>query len=126
MSGKHKQYSLFPDIEESKGIVDKTSTFRDNMQLPIHRWFRYSAGFSAVWVKRVIRDFKGNNSIKLFDPFVGSGTTVLAGEECGIESFGIEAHPFIARIARAKLLWNEDVNAFKNFAIDVLQYAQNL
>jgi DNA modification methylase len=126
---KYKQASLIPELEqENKGIISKnrTSTFVDNMQLPIHRWFRYSAGFSAEWVKEVVSDFKGNNAIKLFDPFVGSGTTVLAGEECGIESLGIEAHPFVARIAKAKLLWSENVNAFRNFAMDVLQYAQSL
>ncbi len=127
MSGEYKQSSLFPEIEEeSKKITDRTSTFVDNMELPIHRWFRYSAGFSAEWVKEVVRGFKRNNSITLFDPFVGCGTAVLAGEESGIESFGIEAHPFVLRIAKAKLLWSEDVNAFRSFAIDVLEYAQNL
>lgn len=127
MIGKYKQISFLPEVEEEiKNITDRTSTFVDNMRLPIHRWFRYSAGFSAEWVKKVVRDFKRNNSITLFDPFVGSGTTVLAGEECGIESFGIEAHPFIVRVARAKLLWSEDVNAFRSFAMDVLQYAQSL
>jgi len=114
MIGKYKQFSFLPEVEEEiKNITDRTSTFVDNMRLPIHRWFRYSAGFSAEWVKKVVRDFKRNNSITLFDPFVGSGTTVLAGEECGIESFGIEAHPFIVRVAKAKLLWSEDVNAFR-------------
>lgn len=126
MIGKYKQFSFLPEVEEEiKNITDRTSTFVDNMRLPIHRWFRYSAGFSAEWVKKVVRDFKRNNSITLFDPFVGSGTTVLAGEECGIESFGIEAHPFIVRVAKAKLLWSEDVNAFRSFAMDVL-HAQSL
>jgi DNA modification methylase len=127
MSGEYKQSSLFPEIEvESKKITDRTSTFVDNMELPIHRWFRYSAGFSAEWVKGVVRGFKRNNSITLFDPFVGCGTAILAGEESGIESFGIEAHPFVSRIAKAKLLWSEDVNTFKSLAIDVLEYSQNL
>jgi len=126
MIGKYKQFSFLPEVEEEiKNITDRTSTFVDNMRLPIHRWFRYSAGFSAEWVKKVVRDFKRNNSITLFDPFVGSGTTILAGEECGIESFGIEAHPFIVRVAKAKLLWSEDVNAFRSFAMDVL-HAQSL
>ena len=129
MWSKYKQASITSEMEQERINItnkDKTSTFVDNMRLPVHRWFRYSAGFSAEWVKEVIRDFKGNNSIKLLDPFVGSGTTVLAGEECGIESFGIEAHPFVARVATAKLLWSEDVNAFRSFVMDALQYAQSL
>jgi hypothetical protein len=28
-------------------VVGHTSNFLDNMRLPVHRWFRYSAGFSA-------------------------------------------------------------------------------
>jgi len=93
------------------------------MRLPIHRWFRYSAGFSAQWVSQVLRDARTPRPLTLFDPFVGSGTTVLAGEECGVNSLGIEAHPFVARIATAKLLWNESIESFKRSAGHVLDSA---
>nr|QNO53151.1 hypothetical protein GJIJNDME_00037 [Methanosarcinales archaeon ANME-1 ERB6] len=86
---KYKQAYLIPELEqENKGIISKnrTSTFVDNMQLPIHRWFRYSDGYSAEWVKEVVSDFKGNNAIKLFEPFVGAGSTFLPGEESRTES----------------------------------------
>lgn len=127
MSDKHKQASLFTETKEkSERKPDRTSTFVDNMELPIHRWFRYSAGFSAEWVKEVLRHFGRNSPVTLFDPFVGCGTSVLAGEGSGIESFGIEAHPFVARIAKAKLLWGEDVNAFSSFSTHLLEYAQRL
>ena len=36
------------------------STFAGNLSLPIHRWFRYSAGFSASWVKDLIEREKKN------------------------------------------------------------------
>ena len=36
---------------EPKINTSTSTTFVDNMKLPIHRWFRYSAGFSAEWVK---------------------------------------------------------------------------
>ncbi len=81
------------------------------MKLPVHRWFRYSAGFSAEWVKEIVTDFKSQKTVTLFDPFAGSGTTLLAGQECGVQAFGTEAHPFIVRVARAKLLWREDPRA---------------
>jgi len=106
--------------------MSNSSTFIDNMKLPIHRWFRYSAGFSAEWVKEVIKDFDNNKSVRLFDPFLGSGTTVLAGEEYGVESLGIEAHPFILKIAEIKLLWHEDVNKFISFAMDVFEGAESM
>ena len=58
---------------------DTTSTFIDNMTLPIHRWFRYTAGFSAQWVEETVTAFLPktfrNNHFKVLDPFAGSGTT---------------------------------------------------
>jgi hypothetical protein len=86
----------------------RTGSFTDNMKLPIHRWFRYSAGFSAEWTKSVIRSAElGPNAI-VFDPFAGSGTTLLAAEQLGVASAGVEAHPFVYRVAKAKLAWNID------------------
>ena len=39
------------EVRPALGVIGHTSNFLDNMRLPIHRWFRYSAGFSAEWVK---------------------------------------------------------------------------
>lgn len=127
MKSEYKQTSFFSESEEKdKNMSDRTSTFVDNMQLPVHRWFRYSAGFSAEWVKKVVRNLKGNKSITLFDPFAGSGTTVLTGEECGVQSCGIEAHPFVVRVAGAKLRWWEDTKVFEDVAMHILQDAQSM
>src|SRR5438094_712121 len=81
----------------------KSSTFVDNMKLPVHRWFRYSAGFSAAWAQSVIAEAASRGPTRVLDPFAGSATTLVAAEDIGIESRGIESHPFVCRIARAKL-----------------------
>ena len=59
---------------------NNTSTFLKNMKLPIHRWFRFSAGFSAQWVNELIDNEIKNKGpdICLLDPFAGSGTTGCA------------------------------------------------
>lgn len=52
-------FDLFDDSAEAKEVrpnlkvVGHTSNFLDNLRLPVHRWFRYSAGFSAEWVEMV-------------------------------------------------------------------------
>jgi DNA modification methylase len=108
------QQSLFPIEElEFKKIAASSSTFTSNMTLPIHRWFRYSAGFSASWVESVIRNFNSSGPIRVFDPFAGSATTLLASQKVGVESWGTEAHPFVYRIARAKLEWKSDPEAYR-------------
>jgi hypothetical protein len=48
--------------------VDTTSTFSDNLSLPIHRWFRYSAGFSALWVRKLIDQEKAKGTVNVLDP----------------------------------------------------------
>jgi hypothetical protein len=126
MSRAGEQLALFTDEINQTEANDRSSTFVDNMRLPVHRWFRYSAGFSAEWVKEVISDVKTTEPVILFDPFAGSGTTLLAGQACGIPSYGIEAHPFVTRVAKTKLLWREDdAKAFSRLAEVVLRSAQS-
>lgn len=106
----------------------RSGTFTDNMKLPIHRWFRYSAGFSAEWVEKEIaryREDSGNEPVVL-DPFVGSGTTVLAGCKENIASIGIEAHNFVYRVAKAKSRFGLDIDEFEKTSKAVLEYAKSI
>ena len=106
---RRTQGMLFPEAD-CEPVSDKTSsTFINNMRLPVHRWFRYSAGFSAEWVSQVIR---ARGAAAVFDPFAGSATTLVVAEGEGIASWGIDPHPFVGRIARAKLGWRSDPDAF--------------
>ena len=105
MSYQTNILELFP-IEESVIEQDYTATFADNMKLPIHKWYRYTAGFSASWVNQLIRQEKENGRTKIIDPFAGSGTVLIESEFEGVESYGVESQPYIYRIAKAKLNWN--------------------
>ncbi|UZR93135.1 hypothetical protein [Chondrinema litorale] len=98
-----------------------SSTFVDNMKLPIHGWFRYTAGFSAEWVTSVFNKFP--NAKNILDPFVGSGTVLLEGLFNGKKTYGVEAHTLVHKIAEAKLLWNTDIERLQNEAIGLLKKA---
>lgn len=112
---------------ETASISARTPTFVDNMKLPVHGWFRFSAGFSAAWATSIIRDYSGSDKTKVvLDPFAGVGTTLLAAEEAGVRSYGIEAQPFIKRIAESKLLWSAPPEEFLAFAEQMLQRAHNI
>ena len=57
----------------------RSGAFGDNMSLPIHRWYRYSAGFSADWVRWLVHERCNNlDTFSVLDPFSGVGTTLLA------------------------------------------------
>jgi adenine-specific DNA methylase len=109
------QQLLFPSDDLDPEYADKTaSTFADNMRLPVHRWFRFSAGFSALWAESVIREHAERQTTVVLDPFAGSGTTLLAAENVGVGSYGVEAHPFVGRIARAKLDRRSDPQTYQS------------
>jgi hypothetical protein len=42
---------LFAESDFMASRDATASTFVDNMRLPVHRWCRYSAGFSAPWAE---------------------------------------------------------------------------
>jgi hypothetical protein len=119
----NQQMQLFADYNDPKK-TDTTSTFADNLSLPVHRWFRYSAGFSALWVRELIGREKSNRRVRLLDPFAGSGTALLEAELSGVEAIGVEAHPFVARIARTKLYWRESPETFIQHAMSILALAK--
>ena len=37
-------------VDTHARLTDRSGAFGDNMSLLVHRWYRYSAGFSADWV----------------------------------------------------------------------------
>ncbi|MDZ7958096.1 MAG: DNA methyltransferase [Aulosira sp. DedQUE10] len=126
---KPSQLQLFNSIPESdknaqsKVIEERAGTFTDNMKLPIHRWFRYSAGFSAAWVERVITELEPQT---ILDPFAGSGTVCIAADKLGINSYGIEAHPFVYRLAKAKLAWGVNIHEFSAAITEIKELAASL
>ena len=100
----------------------QTTTFANNMALPVHRWFRYSAGFSAEWAQSLIVEAGARH---VLDPFAGSGTTVLAAESAGVEGIGVDVHPFVSRVATAKLGWRADDDVLWDRALAVLDGARS-
>lgn len=127
MAAAQTQRLLFPAEAEEQISLSVSSTFVPNMELPVHRWFRYSAGFSAQWVESVIRKERLSlGEIRVLDPFCGSGTTLIAAESARAESWGFEAHPFVFRIARAKLAWQSDPEAYARKISEISRVAKEL
>ena len=110
---KSCQIDLFAPQTEQRNAPPDPLTFVSNMDRPVHRWFRYSAGFSAEWAESTIAsEARKRGELRVFDPFAGSATTLLASESVGVESWGIDAHPFVCRIAEAKLAYRTDPHEY--------------
>ena len=82
--------------------------FSRNQNVPRHRWFDIKEGYSLNLVSEVISDLKIKNKKSIiFDPFSGSGTTVLGAKQNNIESVGFEVNPFLHFLSKSKLM---DIN----------------
>jgi hypothetical protein len=86
-------------------------TFKDSLRAPIHNWFTYPAGFSHVAVNHFLETTgaKARKSL-VYDPFMGSGTTNIVSKLRGVDSVGIEAHPFVYEITLAKMSWDVELD----------------
>lgn len=117
------QPSLFSGADAPRSRASTSGSFVDNMALPVHRWFRYSAGFSGAWAEDVIARGAATGRVQVFDPFAGSGTTLIAAEQSGVASWGIDPHPFVSRIARAKLAYRSRPDEYLRRARQILDQA---
>ena len=89
-------------------------TFKDSLRAPIHRWFKYPAGYSYRLIETKIRQYGLDENCWILDPFVGCGTTSVVAKTESVNSIGIEAHPFVFEVARTKVFWEYDLEALES------------
>lgn len=94
---------------EKRGKTSKRPNYKDlvnfstNLNKPIHRWFDIKEGYSQNLVIDLLQRFNIKKGEFIFDPFCGSGTTLLAAKEMRINSLGFEINPFLAYLTKVKL-----------------------
>ncbi|MBU4259627.1 MAG: site-specific DNA-methyltransferase [Proteobacteria bacterium] len=71
--------------------------FQNAYQTPVQRWFPYREGYSTRLVNSFIKELKITGYV--FDPFSGSGTTLLASRTNNLNSFGIDVNPISVLVA---------------------------
>ncbi len=89
-------------IIEERWDWGRLVTFIPNKHLPVYSWFYFKEGFSRDFVHLMIDLFKLNDGAVVLDPFVGSGTTLLACKERGIDAVGVDAAPLAVFVSQVK------------------------
>ena len=73
-----------------------------------------------------INEYALNETSWIADPFLGTGTTSVSAKMNGVNSIGIEAHPFVYWVAKNKLLMQYDVEVLHSDVQTVIGEAQVL
>jgi site-specific DNA-methyltransferase (adenine-specific) len=96
-------------LESRYEVVDETSTFRAlvntsvSSRAPFHRWVRYREGYAGDLVKEVLRRYPVDSKrYFVMDPMVGSGSTLVAAAQLGLDAVGSDVSGYAVLSSRVK------------------------
>ena len=116
----YRQLELFAEKEErsinqvAKRLLKKSIsgiekikaqdiTFAGSKTVPFQRWYPYIEGYSPDYVKTLIENYSLENCKSIYDPFVGTGTTIFAANSFGIKTVYSEINPLLQFLIQTKL-----------------------
>ena len=91
-----------PFIIEERYDLSNLVTFIPNKRVPIHNWFYFKEGFSRDFVLLIFNWLRIKSNDLILDPFCGSGTTLLASKEFGVNAIGVDASPLAVFVTQVK------------------------
>lgn len=100
-----EQLKFFINLEVGLPMLNGASFgnqvhFQNAYQIPVQRWFPYREGYSTRLVNAFLKELKITGNV--FDPFSGSGTTLLASRVNNLDSIGIDVNPISVLVAKVE------------------------
>lgn len=90
------------NIDSYPKISAKHVTFVSSKTTPFQRWYPYIEGYSPEFVQSLIKSYSIDSGC-IYDPFVGTGTTVFAADTMGISSVYSEINPLLQFLIQTKI-----------------------
>lgn len=114
--------------ESSNAKYTSLLNYSDELNKPFQRWYRYKEGFSVELVEQLIKEYSKNKKGIILDPFLGSGSTLLAANNMGYSGVGFELNPFSFFLSKCKLeqYTTEIIEQFKRKYEKILQLAEDV
>ncbi|WP_313120319.1 DNA methyltransferase [Proteiniclasticum ruminis] len=98
----------------SNATYSSIMNYSDDLDKPLQRWYRYKEGYSLELVNQLIKEYNRNPNGTILDPFLGSGTTLIAANKMGLSGVGFEVNPFSYFLSKNKLR-NYDIEVIKEY-----------
>ena len=108
--------------QKTKATYTSLLNYSKDLDTSLQRWYRYKEGYSIELVKNIINKYNKYNNGIIVDPFVGSGTTLLAANEMNLDSYGFEVNPFSYFLTKCKTTqYNyEEIENFKENITNII------
>ena len=91
------------DLTGREWLRYSVSVWRDLPKTAGERSFRHPAMFPSALVERLMACFTGSDDRTVLDPFMGSGSTLVAARRAGKTGIGFEVNPDYIALARRRL-----------------------
>ena len=98
MSGGGRRWRFRERSEWTTWITPKLTRERE-----VCRWLVFPHSFAAEFVEAILAEWAVGREDRLLDPFVGSGTTLVAAREHGVAATGFDLSPLAVLAARTKV-----------------------
>ena len=139
----YKQLSLFAKKEErsinqvAKRLIKKNLndlsiinpndvTFVNSKLIPFQRWYPFIEGYSPEFVKSLINNYC-KKAVCIYDPFVGTGTTIFAADKSNIKTVYSEINPLLQFLIQTKIkILKSSFTMRKQLAEKVNQIAEQI
>lgn len=101
----YAQAKIFNTLQSNIPLLNGSSFinlvhFQSGYKTPIQRWFPYREGYSVNLVNAFLNELQISGNV--FDPFCGSGTTLLSARNKNLPSFGIDINPISALVSKVE------------------------
>ncbi|HUQ69339.1 MAG TPA: DNA methyltransferase [Planctomycetaceae bacterium] len=91
-------------LDGKRWLQNSISVWSDLRKTPEEQRLKHPAQFPVALVRRLIESFLPEESRTVFDPFCGSGSTLVAAHQMGHRGIGIELSEEYVALARSRLL----------------------
>lgn len=96
------KYRLSKKITSQATHSKSDVTFKASKDLPFQRWYPYIEGYSPRFVESIISRSQDDNNL-IYEPFAGTGTTIFAADNMGINCCYSEINPLLRFLIDVKL-----------------------
>jgi DNA modification methylase len=109
-----------PIMDKLNGKASSASNF------PVHNWYYFVLGYTPAFPDFILEREGITSDHFVVDPFMGSGTTLIACKHKEIPSAGIDANDYFIDVVKTKTHWDIDIDKAICYRDTIISYVTEI